>query len=290
MARLLSLIRYYNELSIFLLFFIICLLLIAIPSRFKLDHIKRFNRYILSPVQMTTVYLASIHDMEEQIDSLRSENARLALELSKSRDLRRENDRLKKLLEFIEESGVGFLPARIVSISLNEPLTTVLIDKGSADGISPYSPLMTTEGLVGKVLEADKHTSLVELFTHPQFRASAVVPSKGEMGIVRSAGSTLLLTGLSANTKINEGDRVVTSGMGGVYPEGIPIGEVVEVTEDEIGIEKVAKVLPYISLSSLFEVAVLLDEAYLDSDTTKLRRAQGSLMWLWDEGNVEERK
>ena len=73
-----------------------------------------------------------------------------------------------------------------------------------------------------------------------------------------------------------------------MFPGGIPIGYVVSVSEDEIGIEKVARVVPYVALSDLFEVAVLLDERYVDTDTTKLERVKGSLEGVWYEGTVEE--
>jgi rod shape-determining protein MreC len=227
--------------------------------------------------------------MEDEIASLRALNSELTLELSRSRNIIRENTRLRELLDFTQKKGVAFLPCRIISISLDEPLTSVLLDKGARDGITVYSPIVATNGLVGKVLEVDENTSLAELYTHAQFRAAAVVPAKGEMGILRSTGSTLIMTGLSMTTEVDEGDRVVTSGLGGVYPEGIPVGYVTAVIEDEIGIEKIAEVVPYVSLSSLFEVAVLLDEKYIDSDAMKLRRAKGTLMWLWETGPEGDR-
>jgi len=282
MVRLLSLVNNYRDISITVFFLLLSVVLMAVPASLKINSVKKFNRFVLSPMQWSIAYLASLNDMEEEIICLRATNNELALELSRSRDLIEENKRLKSLLEFTREKGIEFLPSRVVSISLDEPLTTVLIDKGSIDGVTIYSPIMTTDGLVGKILEVDKYTSLAELYTHPQFRAAAVVHEKSEMGILRSTGSTLLLTGLSMNTEIEQGDRVVTSGLGGVYPEGIPIGRVTSVVEDHIGIEKVANVEPYVSLSGLFEVAVLLDQTYIDSDTTMLRRAKGSLKWLWE--------
>jgi rod shape-determining protein MreC len=287
MTRLLSFVRHHPDISISIVFLIVSIIFMTMPSSFKLDYIKKFNRIILSPVQWGTTYLTSLHDMEEEIASLRVDNSRLALELSRSEDLIMENRRLRRLLEFSHRRGVKFLPSRVISISLNEPLNSILIDKGSNDGVTVYSPVMTADGLVGKILEVDSRTSLAQLFSHPQFRAAAVVPARGEMGILKSTGSKLLLTGLSMNTEIIEGDRVVTSGLGGVYPEGIPIGYVTLITEDEIGIEKVAKVFPYVSISGIFEVTILLDEAYVDPDTTVLRRARGSLIPLWETSGGE---
>ena len=290
MARLLSFIRYHADISVSVFLLFISLLLIALPSSLKLNYVKQLNRFFLSPAQLTVSYLTSIQDMKEEIASLRSTNIRLTLDLSRSENLVMENLRLKHLLEFTQEKGVEFLPSQVISISLDEPLTTVLLDKGAKDSVTVYAPVMTTEGLVGKIIEVDTSTNLAELFTHPQFRAAAAVPEKGEMGILRSTGSKLLLTGLSVTSEVSEGDRVVTSGLGGVYPEGIPIGWVDSVFEDEIGIEKVAEVLPCVSLTKLFGVAILVDESYVDSDPTMLRRAKGSLMWMWKTGqNVGDR-
>jgi rod shape-determining protein MreC len=288
MARLPSLFRYHSEVAAFLVFLLITILFIVLPSSVKTVPVKNLNRMIMSPVQSMAAHLARIQSMQEHIDALRAENARLSIELSKAEDLIVENERLEELLEFSRERGVYFLPALVLSFSLDEPVTTVLVDKGSADGVTIDSPIMTPQGLVGKVIEVDRRTSLAELFSHPQFRAAAMVPECGEMGIVKSEGNKLFMTGLSLNTRIIVGDRVVTSGLGGVYPKGIPIGIVVSLEEDEVGIEKIARVEPCVLLSSLFEIALLLDEAYVDRDTTSLRRGKGSLLWLWDQGELEE--
>lgn len=287
MARVPSLFRHHSEIAVFVILLLVSTVFIALPSSVKTVPVKGLNRAVMSPVQRIAAQLARFRSMEEHIEALEAENARLSIELSKAHDLIVENERLEELLDFSREKGVYILPALVLSFSLDEPITTVLIDKGSSQGVTVNSPLMTPGGLVGKVIEVDRRTSLAELYTHPQFRAAALVPECGEMGIVRSGGNKLLMTGLSLNTRIIVGDRVVTSGLGGVYPKGIPIGTVTSLEEDEVGIEKVALVEPCVLLSSLFEVAVLLDEAYVDSDTTNLRRGKGSLLWVWDQEAVE---
>jgi rod shape-determining protein MreC len=290
MARLSSLFRYHGELSVFVLFLSLSALLVALPSSFKLVHVRSFNRVIMSPVQWIASSLSSLRNMNEKNQELLRQNTELALELSRSRSLILENERLRRLLAFSVNRGVGFLPARVLALNISEPVTTVLIDKGRDGGVTDDSPVMRPEGLVGKVIEVDDGTSLVQVFTHPQFRAAAMVPERGEMGILRSTGSELRLTGLSMSTGIVAGDRVVTSGLGGVYPMGIPVGDVTAVEEDQIGIEKTAAVKPYVSLSKLFEVAVLVDPRFVDPDTSKLMRSRGTLEWLWeDDGGGGER-
>ncbi len=284
MARFPSLLRYHGELSVFVLFLILSILLMALPASFKLVYVRSFNRVIMSPVQWAAASLTSLGNMNEKIQELERRNSELALQLSRARALIDENERLRRLLEFSDRKGVGFLPARVISLNTNEPVTTVLIDKGSSSGITVYSPVMQPVGLVGKVIEVDGGTSLVQVFTHAQFRAAAMVPERGEMGILRSTGGNLELTGLSMNTTIIEGDHVVTSGLGGVYPAGIPIGVVTGVREDQTGIEKTAALMPHVSLSKLFEVTVLVDERFVDPDTTKIMRSRGTLEWLWQEG------
>jgi rod shape-determining protein MreC len=288
MARIQSLFKYHREVYVFIFFLLVTIILITLPSSVKTAPVKSLNRVIMTPVMWASAHLTRIQLMEENIAALRAENARLSLELSRAEDLLIENARLEELLAFSRESAVYFLPALVLSISLDEPVTTIVIDKGRVDGVTIDSPVMTPQGLVGKVIEADHGTSLVELFTHPQFRAAAMVPACGEMGIVKSDGNDLLLTGLSLNTRIIAGDRVVTSGLGGVYPAGIPIGLVAALEDDEVGIETMARIEPCVPLSGLFEVALLLDEAYVDADTTSLRRGKGSLLWLWDQTAPEE--
>jgi rod shape-determining protein MreC len=287
MARIQSLFKYHREVYVFVFFLTVTIVFIALPSSVKIAPVKSLNRAVMSPVLWASAHLTRIQSLEENLSALRAENARLSLELSRAEDLLVENARLEELLAFSRESAVHFLPALVLSISLDEPVTAIVIDKGRVDGVTIDTPLMTPQGLVGKVVEADHATSLGQLYTHPQFRAAAVVPECGEMGIVRSDGNELLMTGLSLNTRIIAGDRVVTSGLGGVYPAGIPIGLVMAIEEDEVGIEKVARIEPCVPLSGLFEVTLLLDEAYVDSDTSSLRRGKGSLLWLWDQSALQ---
>ncbi|KLU59567.1 cell shape-determining protein MreC precursor [Peptococcaceae bacterium CEB3] len=145
---------------------------------------------------------------------------------------------------------------------------TLTLNRGSADGVAVNDPVIANLGLVGKVVSVTAKTAEVLLITDGQGQVSALVrDSSGNptFGIVQGtykAGSRLTSTGhlemlFRRADKVNVGDLVVTSGLGGVYPVDMPVGKVQEVQLDKTGLLKTAYIEPLVNFDSLEEVYIV---------------------------------
>lgn len=150
--------------------------------------------------------------------------------------LQTENDELRKLLGLGARLRTGFVPAEAVHNAVREDVvTTLTLTAGTRAGIKVYSPVISPEGVVGLVQTADPTISIAILFSNPDFRASAMSGDGTAFGIVYphlaqglgSGGDYLLeLHGVPFRTALTPGTMIYTSGLGGTFPRGIPIGSV----------------------------------------------------------------
>lgn len=147
--------------------------------------------------------------------------------------LESENERLRKLLSLGSRLGWGFVAAEALHGQGIGEETTVALSAGSDAGVRRYAPVVAPEGLVGTVQSVDPGTSVVLLWGHPQFRPSAMSADGSAFGIIHphasegAEGFLLELRGVQFRSALDTGSLVVTSGLGGVFPAGIPIGTVV---------------------------------------------------------------
>ena len=196
-----------------------------------------------------------------RIAQMESENARL-------RECQVRYDRLRRDLQFVQSLRKPPLAADVWSRRPDPKYDTILISRGRRDGIRPYDLVITPEGIVGAVSEADTNTSTVVLLTDQNATLGARVQRAGSraVGLCRGGnGALLTMTDLDHNADVRPGDLIVTSGLSRLYPktlEGNPprdliIGVVVKVDPDASNAGKMALVRPKVNFSKLEEVYVL---------------------------------
>lgn len=157
----------------------------------------------------------------------------IALRAMQVQALESENERLRKLLALGARLGWGFVPAEALHGQSVGEETTVALSVGADAGVRRYAPVVAPDGLVGTVQSVDASTSVALLWGHPQFRPSAMSADGSAFGIVHphasegAEGFLLELRGVQFRSALDTGSLVVTSGWGGVFPAGIPIGRVV---------------------------------------------------------------
>jgi len=182
-------------------------------------------------------------------------------------DLRDENERLRSLLKFRERySGYEHEPARVGSRSVSNWSHSFIIDKGYANsGIQQGNGVATEYGvLIGQVSEVSAVQSIVISVLDTTFSAGAyfgdsggTATAKGDFDLMRSG--LLMLDHIDANLTILPGDSVVTSGIGGVFPSGLVVGEVVEVLRHSTGVGLYATVKPMRDIDTISQVFVITD-------------------------------
>jgi len=174
-------------------------------------------------------------------------------------DLLAANRRLQGELTSMEElRGVA---AEVIAEDASSWFRTVVIDKGRDDGISEGMPVVVPEGVVGRVIRVAAGEARVLLITDASSAAAALVQRTRTRGVCRGEGDSLNLDFALRQADIEVGDKVITSGMGGVFPKGLAIGEVTDVERGDFGLFQNVKVRPVADFSRLEEVLVLLGES-----------------------------
>jgi rod shape-determining protein MreC len=201
-------------------------------------------------------------ELLQEIDRLNRENDQYKVLAMQAAASARENSQLRSLLGWQQQAPWKLKLANVIMRDPANWWRTVQIDLGSRDGIQTNLPVLTTEGLVGRVSAVGYTRSQVVLIGDPNCRVSALVENPAhDMGVVSAGGllDTALvdLTYLSGNASLKPGQNVITSGLGGIFPKGILIGQVVDSRPVEFGLNTEARVKLSANLGALEQVWVL---------------------------------
>ena len=174
-----------------------------------------------------------------------------------------ENERLRQLLELAPRMTSPYIAAEVLRQPELADGRTLLVGAGADRGVRPFDPVVSPEGLVGVVQTVEPSTSIVLTWAHPEFRVSTFVGDGAVAGIIASAelplGSNpmLELRGIPYRDTIPLGSPVLSSGLGGVYPKGIPVGLVAGVLREQPGWERIYLVRPAANLAAVSHVLIL---------------------------------
>ena len=203
-----------------------------------------------------------LRGVRQENDTLRDENEKLRLEQIRLAQDAAQARRLQALLLFKEQTVSQTVAAQIIGASGTETSRTFTIDKGVDDGVKTDAAVITPEGVVGKVLRVYseptmRHTAQVLLLTDPSSGVGAILEKSRLQGIVRGTqAGELLLQYVMSDEKVEPGERVLTSGGDRVFPKGMPLGTVTQVSPGpELFLN--IRVKPAAQLSRLEEVLVI---------------------------------
>ncbi len=189
------------------------------------------------PVKIGSKLSESLHSrlkLLEQKSRLEKENQTLKLKLLRYQDLKNENDRLRTLLNSSKQIGEKTLIAEILSVKVDPFRRKLLIDKGNYHGVLKGQAVVDAYGVMGQVIHVNYMTSTVLLITDPHHALPIEISRTGERSIAEGLGAVdrLALLYLANNADIQIGDQLVTSGLGGQFPKGYPVGKIVEINPD----------------------------------------------------------
>lgn len=190
--------------------------------------------------------------LEHNLLLLREENLKLREALLAAQ-------RLDAIAETQERVGLPMLPAEVAGLGPSIWYQSVLLDRGTKQGIQPGMPAVTDAGVVGLVTASSPHAAMAMLLIDRQSAIDGMVQRTRSRGIVRGQGDELLLFEYDAREPdVQVGDAVVSSGLGGVYPKGLQIGEIVAVAPAGRGLLAQARVRPAVDFGRLEQVYVVL--------------------------------
>jgi len=210
--------------------------------------------------------IVSFYELKAENDILRKRIAFLEQQLVRFQELQKENYRYRQLLEFKEKSSYQMMAAEVIARDPSQWFGTVTINRGYMDGVKQEMVVVTERGLVGIISTVSPHSSQVLLITDPRLAVSALIQrtrDPGTVGIVESFSEDpayLKISYLPPEAKIQPGDVVITSGLGGVFPKGLVIGTIKEVLPDPSGMILSALIEPRVNFNRLEEVLIIVEE------------------------------
>lgn len=255
---------------------------------------------IFSPFEKVTYSISSaiIEQMErtigsketrEQVLKLEADNRALVMENARLIAAINREDFLKEEAEATKGSENKYIKAKLVNTDVNSMTTHFHIDKGSVDGIEVNDIILQAvgdskyyTGLVGKVTEVYKTTARVETINSSENDVSFVNANSGDYGVIDIFNkNTIQGYMIDLESKINEKDILLTSGLGGIYPYGIYIGRVATVTMSEDSLRKNITIKSPVDFSHLYRVLVLKqDKTYLSDSkpvTKEKKQKEGEI-------------
>jgi rod shape-determining protein MreC len=228
--------------------------------------------FVQSPVTTVTAaatnYFASISRLRSAQDEnslLRQRVEELEVELKGKQELASENDRLLSLLDLKEKSEIKVLPARVIGRDPSVWFDSAIINRGSMAGVKLNMPIVTSGGLVGRVTAVGPLTAQIDLITRDKSGLGGVVgeiSSSNALGVVGGTSKRDLveMRYVAGSIDVQPGQFVYTSGQDGIYPDGLKVGEIVEVRSGSATVPHQIFIRPTAAINSMQEVGVLLYE------------------------------
>jgi rod shape-determining protein MreC len=199
--------------------------------------------------------------IEEDNKNLKNKINELKAALILYQDGYLEAQRLRKLLDLRDDYNYHFISARVIDREQAALSKTILINKGATHGLKTGMPVIAPPGLIGRLVDVSWHVSKVLLFIDENSNVGAIVQRTRTQGVISGAGPRgLILKYISKTQDVKEGDVIVSSGMGGVFPKGLLIGQVSHVDRQGASLFLKINVAPFVDFSKLEEILILVSE------------------------------
>ncbi len=267
-------IKYLKEYRFYILLFLFLLIpIIAIDTTTRSPREYRiYDRVILtvtSPIQKTISwsldqivssfqnYIYLWHLRQDNL-TLLEENRKLLNVIAEQREIQQENIRLRKLLNFQETFHLETLLARVIAKDISTEFRAIRINRGEASGLKKDMAVVTHEGFVGRILRTTQNTSDVLTILDLYSAIDAIDERSRARGVIEGLTDEACQMRFTLRTDdIQSGDILISSGLGGLLPKGIPIGTVAKVNRKTFGISQDIEVHPSVDFSKLEEVLII---------------------------------
>ena len=227
--------------------------------------VSAVGEFVTRPVRGVLNWASDLGVSRSQFEALRSQNSELRTRVASLEEARLENARLQALIGLVQANKLRALGARVIGRP-TEWERVITIDRGTSDGVTAGMPVVgaakdasSTAGLLGQTTDVTAHSAKVRLISDQSSGVAAMLQSSRVEGIAKgSIDGAVTLEFISHETTVKAGDVVVTSGMGGVYPKGLLVGEVTKVANLPASLYQDISLAPAADLNGLEEVVVLI--------------------------------
>lgn len=268
------LIKNRRRVSVIILFIFFLIILISQTKAFRSDNwFSETIQSIVYPLQRSFHYLESKltgvwNDYVWLIDTNR-ENRELIKKVRSLEELNAENreiriayQRLLKLLKFKQQDPNEKVFAEVV-VEIDKPFSRFLIiNKGSNDGIKRNFGVVTPLGIVGKIQSVTSFQAVVRLVTDSRTQFPVLVQRTRTKAMLQVKDGKLVISRLPRRLELYENDRIVTSGLAGIFPKGIPVGHISQIEKKDFGLFQSVTLTPAVELNKIEEVVVIVKSVY----------------------------
>ncbi|MGC8858714.1 MAG: rod shape-determining protein MreC [Ignavibacteria bacterium] len=239
------------------LFVIISLILIFTNDNFQIRFLRAVAITSFGTIQSGISAIPNIFALETENKLLRENNIRLAKELADLKEAKLENIRLTKLLNFKEKSHLSLVGGKIINKSLVQTRNTITLNIGESDSVFIGMPVITDDGLVGRIVATSAHYSIAQILLNRDLKVTVKDQRSRIDGILSYDGSSdLLVKNVPKSADVSVGDVIITSEYSNLFPPGIPVAVVVEVGHLDNLFRKVVAV-PLVNFHNIEEVFVV---------------------------------
>ncbi len=203
--------------------------------------------------------LSDIYKVRQRNSELEEALLQAMVEINELKNQKAENQRLRAQLGYSPTGDFRLIPMEAYSVTYRGVPVAIQVNKGSAQGLSLGQPVISGRGLVGRVDELSARFATIQLLSDPGCRVAARDAESREQGIVRfTPSSGLILDNVPIDGQIKTGDLIVSSGLGGSFPEGLPVGIVEAVSRDDNAIFAAVSLKPAVNLNAIDELYALV--------------------------------
>ena len=226
---------------------------------------------INSRVKETVDFFLNFSEVKLENEELKKKNTKLANELIEYESLKDEVERLREALNFTEsKNNYKYVGVNIIGYSGNSLSDGYIIDKGSNDGIDKNMVVVSSKGLVGKVTKVASNFAIVQSILNENIAVAVMDQQTREAtGVLQGLSdkkdnNMTVVYNLPISSDVKEGDIIITSGLGKIYPKEIPVGTVVSLEEDNVRVMKSAVVEPFVNFNEVEELFVVIPNSNID--------------------------
>jgi rod shape-determining protein MreC len=233
--RLYHIFQLFRDYFLLALFVVVSIALLSYNDTNQIRALRSFTVLAVGTLQSVFGFVPDYFALSRENTVLRKENLSLSEEVNRLREARLENIRLRQLLDLKQRGEYRYVSANVVGKQQQPLRNSITIDVGERDSVRAGMPIVTEQGLAGRVVSTSSRYAVAQLLQHTDLRVSAKIQRSRVDGIIRwNEGATLLLTNVAKTLDVREGDVVMTSEYSSLFPQGIRIG-IVESTRQSPG-------------------------------------------------------
>ncbi|WP_405333068.1 rod shape-determining protein MreC [Fibrobacter sp.] len=244
----------------FVFFLVLGLLMRQAPVPIRESIVTTAISTLYFPAQRIVSAVGHYKSIALENEQLKEENARLRQETYHAREGLQELARLHTLVRFDDKWDYPIVTSRVVGHNPGRFLTTMVINRGTEHGVHENMPVFSMNGLVGKVSKATLNHSRVQLLVDPNLKLSVMDRKTRVVGFLESMDGVRLTAMVPTHAGIRAGDTLITSGLGGIFPKGIPVGTVKDIRKSDLDVMRRMDVEPFQDFTTLEEVFVMEKE------------------------------